>query len=119
MQISRTDVLSRLAAHSHEPPSGLGDPDDQVCCRKSVGPAEHARASDGVIRGTVDSLVKLISAIQAAGVELIAEGQTSTQGGRGVRLRASASLPRSRGSARLQPPGSSRPGLVASRRRSG
>lgn len=78
-------------------------------------------ASDGVIRGTVDSLVKLISAIEAAGVELIAEGETSTQGGRGVRLRAFASLPRSRGSARarLQPPGSSRPGLVASRRRPG
>lgn len=87
--------------------------------RLSLPTIQRMEASDGVIRGTVDSLVKLISAIEAAGVELIAEGETSTQGGRGVRLRASASLPRSRGAARLQPPGTNRPGLVASRRRPG
>jgi hypothetical protein len=31
-------------------------------------------ASDDVIRGTVDSLMKLIAALAAAGIELIAEG---------------------------------------------
>jgi hypothetical protein len=44
-------------------------------------------ASEGVVRGNVDSLVKLIAAIEAAGVELIANGAVSPDGGRGVRLR--------------------------------
>jgi len=87
--------------------------------RLSVPTIQRMEASEGVIRGTVDSLVKLISAIESAGVELIAEGEASTHGGRGVRLRASASLPGSRGSARVRPTGAPNAGLVASRRRSG
>jgi hypothetical protein len=47
-------------------------------------------ASDGVIRGNVDSLMKLVDALERAGVELIAEGATSTGGGRGVRMKALA-----------------------------
>jgi hypothetical protein len=45
-------------------------------------------ASEGVIRGNVDSLMKLIAALEAAGVELINDGAVSEKGGRGVRLRA-------------------------------
>jgi hypothetical protein len=44
-------------------------------------------ASDGVIRGNVDSLMKLIGALDAAGIELLGEGATSGTGGRGVRLK--------------------------------
>jgi hypothetical protein len=44
-------------------------------------------ASDGVIRGNVDSLMKLISALDSAGIELIAESAASPGGGRGVRLK--------------------------------
>jgi hypothetical protein len=44
-------------------------------------------ASDGVIRGNVDSLMKLIAALDAAGIELIPEGGISNGGGRGVRLK--------------------------------
>jgi hypothetical protein len=40
------------------------------------------------VRGNVDSLVKLVEALQDAGIELIAEGTTSSHGGRGVRLNA-------------------------------
>jgi hypothetical protein len=43
--------------------------------------------SGGVIRGNVDSLVKVIGALGDMGVELIGEGSPSTIGGRGVRLR--------------------------------
>jgi hypothetical protein len=46
-------------------------------------------ASDGVIRGNVDSLMKLIGALDAAGIELIGDGAVSPSGGRGVRLKAS------------------------------
>jgi hypothetical protein len=45
-------------------------------------------ASEGVIRGNVDSLMKLIDALDTAGIELIAAGAVSAQGGRGVRLKA-------------------------------
>lgn len=48
---------------------------------------QRMEASDGVIRGNVDSLMKLIGALEAAGLELIAEGVASQGGGRGVRLK--------------------------------
>ena len=44
-------------------------------------------ASEGNVRGHVDSLVKLIRALEDAGIELIQEGAISHGGGRGVRLR--------------------------------
>ncbi len=54
----------------------------------SLPTVQRMEASKGTIRGTVDSLVKLVGALEAAGVELIGEGASSTGGGRGVRLRA-------------------------------
>lgn len=53
----------------------------------SVPTIQRMEASEGVIRGNVDSLMKLISALDAAGVELIGEGAVSQSGGRGVRLK--------------------------------
>jgi hypothetical protein len=44
-------------------------------------------ASGGLIRGNVDSLVKVVQALDDMGIELIGEGNTSSVGGRGVRLR--------------------------------
>src|SRR5579872_5475448 len=54
----------------------------------SVPTIQRMEASEGVIRGTVDSLMKLVAALAAAGVELIDEGATSQGQGRGVRLKA-------------------------------
>ncbi|WP_439578314.1 helix-turn-helix domain-containing protein [Elioraea sp.] len=45
-------------------------------------------SSSGVIRGNVDSLMKLVAALDAAGIELIGDGMPSAGGGRGVRLRS-------------------------------
>ena len=45
-------------------------------------------SSSGVIRGNVDSLMKLVAALNAAGIELISDGAVSAGGGRGVRLRS-------------------------------
>jgi predicted transcriptional regulator len=53
----------------------------------SLPTIQRMEASDGNIRGNVDSLVKLIAALDAAGVELIGEGAASEGGGRGVRLK--------------------------------
>jgi transcriptional regulator with XRE-family HTH domain len=54
----------------------------------SLPTIQRMEASEGVIRGNVDSLMKLIGALEAAGVELIGEGTISESGGRGVRLKA-------------------------------
>jgi len=53
----------------------------------SLPTIQRMEASDGTIRGNVDSLVKVIAALDAAGVELIGEGAVSEGGGRGVRLK--------------------------------
>jgi transcriptional regulator with XRE-family HTH domain len=45
----------------------------------------------GVVRGNVDSLMKLVSALDSAGIELISDNATSTVGGRGVRLKKAPS----------------------------
>jgi transcriptional regulator with XRE-family HTH domain len=54
----------------------------------SLPTIQRMEASDGVIRGNVDSLMKLVAALDAAGIELISDNATSTGGGRGVRLKA-------------------------------
>lgn len=53
----------------------------------SLPTIQRMEASEDTIRGNVDSLMKLVAALNAAGVELIAEGATSGGGGRGVRLK--------------------------------
>jgi transcriptional regulator with XRE-family HTH domain len=52
----------------------------------SLPTIQRMEASEGVVRGNVDSLMKLVGALEAAGIELIDEGAISAQGGRGVRL---------------------------------
>ena len=54
----------------------------------SLPTIQRMDASEGVVRGNVDSLVKLVEALERAGIELIGEGASSSGGGRGVRLRA-------------------------------
>ena len=54
----------------------------------SVPTIQRMEASEGLIRGNVDSLMKLIGALELAGIELIADGAVSQAGGRGVRLKA-------------------------------
>ena len=54
--------------------------------RLSLPTIQRMEASEDVIRGQVESLMKLIAALEAAGVEVINEGAISDSGGRGVRL---------------------------------
>jgi len=53
----------------------------------SVPTIQRMEASEGVVRGNVDSLMKLIAALNVAGIELINPGAASHAGGRGVRLK--------------------------------
>ena len=57
-------------------------------CGLSVPTIQRMEKSDGVVRGNVDSLMKLVGALDQAGIELIGEGAASQGGGRGVRLKA-------------------------------
>lgn len=56
----------------------------------SLPTIQRMEASDGVVRGNVDSLMKLVDALAAGGIELIGDGATSSGGGRGVRLKNDA-----------------------------
>ena len=67
---------------------GMDQKDLAAASGLSLPTIQRMEASDGVIRGNVDSLMKLIAALDAAGVELINEGAVSDKGGRGLRLKA-------------------------------
>src|SRR2546430_9818069 len=53
----------------------------------SVPTIQRMEASEAMVRGNVDSLVKLIAAFEAAGIEMIDEGAVSYSRGRGGRLK--------------------------------
>ena len=55
--------------------------------RLSLPTIQRMEASGGVVRGNVESLMKLIAALDRLGIELINEGAASEEGGRGIRLR--------------------------------
>ncbi len=64
--------------------------DQPVLARRaglSLPTIQRMETSDGLIRGNVDSLTKVVQALEDMGIELIGEGGVSTVGGRGVRLR--------------------------------
>ncbi|SMH46319.1 helix-turn-helix domain-containing protein [Azospirillum agricola] len=54
----------------------------------SLPTIQRMEASGGNVRGIVDTLVKVVSALEAAGIELIGENTPSQGSGRGVRFRA-------------------------------
>ena len=56
----------------------------------SVPTIQRMEASEGVVRGVVDTLMKVIQALDDCGVELIGDNQASERGGRGVRLKQTA-----------------------------
>jgi transcriptional regulator with XRE-family HTH domain len=53
----------------------------------SLPTIQRMETTGGVIRGNVDSLMKLVEALDAAGIELISDGAQSSGSGRGVRLK--------------------------------
>lgn len=59
----------------------------------SVPTVQRMESSGGTVRGVIESLTRIVEALDRAGVELIADGAVSTAGGRGVRLKATAATP--------------------------
>jgi transcriptional regulator with XRE-family HTH domain len=56
----------------------------------SLPTIQRMEASQGNVRGVIDTLIKVVEALNAAGIELLGENARSDGGGRGVRLRVSA-----------------------------
>ncbi|MEH6721214.1 MAG: helix-turn-helix transcriptional regulator [Aurantimonas endophytica] len=56
----------------------------------SLPTIQRMEASEGTVRGVVDTLEKVIAAFDAAGVELLSEHVPSRGSGRGVRLKQAA-----------------------------
>jgi predicted transcriptional regulator len=60
----------------------------------SLPTIQRMEASEGNVRGVVDTLTKVVTALERAGIELIGDNMVSREGGRGVRLkRAGSSQP--------------------------
>jgi len=59
----------------------------------SLPTIQRMEASDGNVRGVVDTLTKVVEAFERAGVELIGDNVASGGGGRGVRFKQPARLP--------------------------
>ena len=74
----------------------------------SVPTIQRMEASETMVRGNVDSLVKLITAFDAAGVEMIDEGAVSNSLGRGVRLKIKSSSAKTVAGARSKASGRTR-----------
>ena len=55
----------------------------------SLPTIQRMEASDGNVRGLVDSLIKVVEALDRAGIELIGDDMQSLAGGRGIRLKQS------------------------------
>jgi len=53
----------------------------------SLPTIQRMEASEGNVRGVIDTLVKVVEAFDRSGIELIGEGAASREGGRGVRLK--------------------------------
>ena len=56
----------------------------------SLSAIQRMEASDGQVRSVVGTLVKVINALEAAGIEIIGENAPSNGAGRGVRLKETA-----------------------------
>lgn len=59
----------------------------------SVPTIQRMEASGGNVRGIVESLTRVVDALNRAGIELIGENARSEDGGRGVRLKQPAAPP--------------------------
>ena len=59
----------------------------------SLPTIQRMEASDGNVRGVIESLTKVVEAFDRAGVELIGENAPSVGSGRGVRLKQPQSQP--------------------------
>jgi transcriptional regulator with XRE-family HTH domain len=83
----KTDVITGAQMRAARALLGIDQRELAQRSGLSLPTIQRMEASNGVVRGNVDSLMKLVDALAANGIELIGEGATSSTGGRGVRLK--------------------------------
>lgn len=66
---------------------GIGQRQLAEMAQVSVPTIQRMESSEGNVRGVIDSLTKVVEALDRAGIELIGENAVSDGGGRGVRLK--------------------------------
>lgn len=81
-------MISGLQMRAARALLGMDQRDLAAAAGLSLPTIQRMERGTGQVRGTVESLVKVVEAFDRAGVELIGEGATSRDGGRGVRLKA-------------------------------
>jgi transcriptional regulator with XRE-family HTH domain len=84
----RSGVITAAQLRAARALLGIGQRELAEAAGVSVPTIRRMEASQGTVRANVDTLMKIIEALGAAGIELIAEGAASPDGGRGVRLKS-------------------------------
>lgn len=56
-------------------------------CGVSLPTIQRMESSGGTVRGMIDTLVKIVDALDAAGIELLGDNSPSSGQGRGVRMK--------------------------------
>jgi transcriptional regulator with XRE-family HTH domain len=95
-RFSNTDSLIMITSAQMRAARALLGIDQKTLAARagvSVPTIQRMEASDGNVRGVVGSLVRVIEALDALGVELIGEQSPSQGTGRGVRLKAPPESP--------------------------
>lgn len=86
--IDMTAVITAAQMRAARALAGLDQKSLAALAGVSLATIQRMEAAEGVVRGQIDTLVKVIDALEAAGVEIIAEHAPSRGEGRGVRLKA-------------------------------
>jgi transcriptional regulator with XRE-family HTH domain len=93
VQSVQNDARNMITARQLRAARALAGVDQRalaMASRLSLPTIQRMEASEGVVRGNVVSLMKLIAALERMGIELINEGAVSDGGGRGIRLKKRA-----------------------------
>lgn len=91
MSHSETGVLRMITSAQMRAARALLGIDQKALARLSglsLPTIQRMEAGPGNVRGVVDSLTKVVEALDRAGIELIGEGAKSAGRGRGVRLKS-------------------------------
>ncbi|AVP97172.1 transcriptional regulator [Ahniella affigens] len=67
--------------------AGLDQKELALMAGVSLPTIQRMESSEGIVRGVIDTLNKVIDALDRAGIELISDHAASQGSGRGVRLR--------------------------------
>lgn len=84
------DIISASQLRAARALLGLDQRQLAVRAGVSLPTIQRMEASEGVVRGVIDTLMKVVGALEGEGIELIGENQPSAGAGRGVRLREPA-----------------------------